>query len=292
MARRKKVQEEHVNHERWLVSYADFITLLFAFFVVMYAISSVNEGKYRVLSETLNMAFEDPRKTLDPIQVGEIARGNSIGPDISTADVEESQPDVGFGLLPEPVAEVETSQPSVDPAEEKRLGYIAGNLESVLSPLIDDELVDIQHNQFWIDVNMKSKMLFDSGSARLSRFAMKALRDVAKILKPLPNTIHVEGYTDNVPIETLSFPSNWELSAARAASVVHLFTRLGVDPKRMAAIGYGEHQPIADNNTEIGRLKNRRVSLIILAAGQTQGTKSAHAPAGRASFLSQPGATQ
>jgi chemotaxis protein MotB len=89
---------------------------------------------------------------------------------------------------------------------------------------------------------------------------------VANIVKPISNTINVEGHTDNVPIRTVTFPSNWELSAARAASVVHLFTRLGVDAKRLSAIGYGEHQPLADNDSEEGRQKNRRVAVVIMAA--------------------------
>jgi chemotaxis protein MotB len=111
---------------------------------------------------------------------------------------------------------------------------------------------------------MKSKMLFESGSARLSRDALTVLRNVADILKPLPNQILVEGHTDNVPIRTIAFPSNWELSAARAASVVHLFTRQGVDSSRLAAIGYGEFRPVGDNETEEGRQKNRRVALIMM----------------------------
>ena len=118
---------------------------------------------------------------------------------------------------------------------------------------------------------MKSKMLFESGSARLSRQALQALRKITRIIKPLTNSIHVEGYTDNIPIDTLFFPSNWELSAARAASVVHLFARFGVNPSRLAAIGYGEYQPIADNTTEEGRSTNRRIVLIILAKGAREG---------------------
>ena len=112
---------------------------------------------------------------------------------------------------------------------------------------------------------MKSKMLFSSGSARLSRDVLNVLKGMADIIKPLPNQIRVEGHTDNVPIKTVSFPSNWELSAARAASVVHLFTRYGVDSRRMAATGFGEFRPIAANEQEEGRQKNRRVAMVIMA---------------------------
>jgi chemotaxis protein MotB len=117
---------------------------------------------------------------------------------------------------------------------------------------------------------MKDKMLFPSGSARLSRAAVKVLRDVSRILASMPNQIQVEGNTDNRPIRTEEFPSNWELSAARAASVVHLMTRLGVNPIRLSAIGYGEHRPVAENNTDEGRQKNRRVTLVIQGLNNSQ----------------------
>jgi chemotaxis protein MotB len=113
-------------------------------------------------------------------------------------------------------------------------------------------------------VDMKDKLLFPSGSAKLSRAAVKVLRDISRILANLPNQIQVEGNTDNRPIHTDEYPSNWELSAARAASVVHLMTRMGVTPNRMSAIGYGEHRPIAKNDTEEGRQKNRRVTLVVM----------------------------
>lgn len=208
MARRKR-QERHENHDRWLVSYADFITLLFAFFVVMYAISSVNEGKYRVLSNTLTEAFISPTMRMDTIQIGEPVR--KLEPQIgeyfpaTTEAVEEQAADTG----------VEAAALS--------LSEVKKRLKQSLKDYIDSELVSVIRTERGIEVEMKSKMLFKSGSARLSREALKALRDVAGILRDIQNQIRVEGHTDNVPISTVSFPSNWELSAARAAAVVHLF---------------------------------------------------------------------
>ncbi|MCF6281612.1 MAG: flagellar motor protein MotD [Candidatus Polarisedimenticolaceae bacterium] len=263
MARRRRVDEEPVNHGRWLVSYADFITLLFAFFVVMYSISSVNEGKYRVLSDTLSQTFSEA-KSPDPIQIGEVSRTIVATKDIAVGRGSDS-----------PVAEITDDSNHQEEMKaldnDRQLAAIAGDLESAMSSLIGDELVEIQHNQDWVEVTMKSKMLFESGSARLSRRALQLLRKVTRIIKPLANSVHVEGYTDNIPIDTLFFPSNWELSAARAASVVHLFTRFGVEPSRLAAIGYGEYQPIAENSTVEGRSKNRRIALIILAKGEREG---------------------
>ncbi len=262
MARRRKTYDESTNHERWLVSYADFITLLFAFFVVMYSISSINEGKYRVLSNTLSQTFTEV-KSPDPIQIGEVSRSVLAAPEV---DVERS------GDMPVEMVDVDENREVLELLnQDQQLAAIAGELESVMSALIGDDLVEIQQNQDWVEVTMKSKMLFESGSARLSRQALQALRKVTRIIKPLTNSIHVEGYTDNIPIDTLFFPSNWELSAARAASVVHLFARFGVNPSRLAAIGYGEYQPIADNTTEEGRSTNRRIALIILAKGAREG---------------------
>jgi chemotaxis protein MotB len=269
MRRRRNCKDEPQNHERWLVSYADFITLLFAFFVVMYAVSSVNEGKYRVLSNTLTDAFHEPTRSTNPIQIGELRRssGPLLGDAPSYSALETTQKDgpenAEAAFERQPRDGFETSPNGM--AESKRLGYIAGSLASVLEPYMDEKLVNITHNGLWVEVDMKSQLLFTSGSARLSRPALRLLGDVSRVLKPLPNSIHVEGYTDNVPISTTSFPSNWELSAARAASVVHLFTRAGIEPQRLAAIGFGEHRPIDNNDTEAGRQNNRRVSIIILA---------------------------
>ncbi len=257
MARRKR-QEEHENHERWLVSYADFITLLFAFFVVMYSISSVNEGKYRVLSDTLTDAFVTSAQSLDPIQIGEQARTTE-----PTAG-EYAAPNQNHGE--DPAQDPEATDPDQSQPAPPSLADIAADIKGALSPFIDQDLVQVTETDQGIEVEMKSKMLFKSGSAGLAHAALKVIRDLARILKPLPNTIRVEGNTDNVPIKTVSFPSNWELSAARAASVVHLLAKMGVSPDRLAAIGYGEFQPIAGNDTEAGRQKNRRVSLVIMAA--------------------------
>jgi chemotaxis protein MotB len=256
MARRKR-QEEHENHERWLVSYADFITLLFAFFVVMYSISSVNEGKYRVLSDTLTDAFVTSAQSLDPIQIGEQARTTEP----TVGEYAAPNPDNGGDPALDPeAAAADQSQPAPP-----SLSEITEDIRGALSPLIEQDLVQVTQTEDGIEVEMKSKMLFKSGSASLARDALKVIRSVARILRPLPNSIRVEGNTDNVPIKTVSFPSNWELSAARAASVVHLFAKLGVNPNRMSAIGFGEFRPIADNATEEGRQKNRRVSLVIMA---------------------------
>jgi chemotaxis protein MotB len=134
-----------------------------------------------------------------------------------------------------------------------------------MTDLIDQDLIIVRQNQFWVEVEIKSNILFSSGSANLEPAAIPLLKKIADILLRFPNFIQVEGLTDNAPINTMVYPSNWELSAARAASVVHLFTKLGIRPQRMMAVGYGEHRPVSDNSTPEGRQKNRRVVLVILA---------------------------
>ncbi len=249
MARRRREEHEESGHDRWLVSYADFITLLFAFFVVMYAVSSVNEGKYRVLSETLNSVFADSSKN----------------PNLPSAAAAPPAPET-LPLappIPEPIP-ISPARATSDP-DEGQLGRLRKNLAISLEPYLHSGQVEIGGDGDRIEIRIKSKLLFDSGSTRLNRIAMTALRDVAKLLVSLPNAMQVEGHTDNVPISTLQFPSNWELSAARAASVVHFMTRIGIDAERLAAVGFGEHRPLASNATEAGRTRNRRVTLAILA---------------------------
>lgn len=254
MARRKR-HEEHVNHERWLVSYADFITLLFAFFVVMYAISSVNEGKYRVLSETLESVFTSPNRSAQPIQVGELSRGE--GPRVAAPGTPETPTfEIELPELPQRPPPAQDSIQSIEQLNEQ--------LSSALSVLIENEDVIIKQGEDWLEVEIKSNFLFGSGEARLASDAIPVIGQIADVLVPVANPVQVEGFTDNIPINTPRFPSNWELSASRAASVVNLMGRFGVSPERMSAIGYGEFKPIADNDTEAGRQKNRRVVLVIL----------------------------
>ncbi len=270
--RRRKRHEEPVNHERWLVSYADFITLLFAFFVVMYSVSSVNEGKYRVLSDTLVGAFQPRVDKITPIQIDDMATSlKPPEPDSYQQDnlqSVKSESLVDLAQL-EPVQPMASDKQDVAEPNQDDLPSVAVDLKSSMSDYIDQDLIEVTQTKHWIEVEIKSKMLFASGTARISYKALKVMRTIAAILKPLPNVINVEGHTDNIPIKNAMFASNWELSASRAASVVHIFTRLGIDPERLAAIGYAEYRPVADNTTADGRQKNRRVSLLIMA-GKTQ----------------------
>ena len=246
MSRRKRRHEEYENTDRWLVSYADFITLLFAFFVVMYSMSSINEGKYRVLSDTMEEAFKTPPKSPEPIQIGEERK--------TLKTVETTVEEINLVGV----------RPGIKP-QSRQLERISNELQQNLAPLVDRKLVKITRDKLWVKVEMNNRILFASGSARLTERGYPILEELAEVVRNLPNHIDVEGHTDNRPIRTSIYPSNWELSAARAASVVHLFTRNGVDPKRLSAIGYGQYRPVADNATAQGRRSNRRVVMVILA---------------------------
>lgn len=261
MARKKK-HEEHENHERWLVSYADFITLLFAFFVVMYSISSVNEGKYRVLSDSMIAAFRAAPKSIEPVQAGKEAKS----PRDTTLE-QRTDPNV-IKRPPMPIPrKTRDQQDKIDGKNASSpavLKAMADQIERALAGLIAKDMVSVRRSDYWLEVEINTNILFSSGVSRLQSQAIPTLGEIAKILRDFPNPIRVEGFTDNLPINTLIFPSNWELSAARSASVVHLFMDSGISPARMAAIGYGEYRPVADNSTEDGRNKNRKVVIVIL----------------------------
>lgn len=248
MARRIAVDEQ-INHERWLVSYADFMTLLLAFFVVMYSISQVNESKYRVLSNTLTAAFNQPERALDPLQVGHLSKSNPLNLiEMASTNTDDKE---GEGI------DAEEGKAS------RELTQISDQFDQVFNDLIDKKLVSIKGNEEWLELELNASLLFDSGAAVLGADAEIILNEIAQILFDHNKPVRVEGFTDNVPINTPQFPSNWELSAARAAAVVQLFVESGLDPGKLAAVGYGEHQPKADNSTQEGRAANRRVVLMI-----------------------------
>jgi len=243
MARRRP-PEEHENHERWLVSYADFITLLFAFFVVMYSISSLNEGKYKVLSQALIGAFNETDRSLKPIPIGD-EKPRTIKP--SEPLIKDSE-EVDAGL----------SQASITP-----LQVIADDVRDAFGDLIKSNQLTVRGNELWIEIELNSSLLFGSGDAMPSDTAFNIIEKVAKILHPFDNPVHVEGFTDDQPISTAQYPTNWELSSARAASIVRMLAMDGINPARMASVGYGEFQPVASNTTAEGRAHNRRVVLVI-----------------------------
>ena len=255
---RKPVHEEHENHERWLVSYADFITLLFAFFVVMYSISSVNEGKYKVLSDTLFAAFTGQPKMPAPIQQGEPF--NSVASTVKLPPLPQPT-----SLQPVPHVSI-IERPTPAPKDASRaLEKIALQIKTLLKPLIDKGDVNINLTPLGVVIEINAKVLFASGQASLAPGADTVLTRVAQVIRSIPYQIQVNGFTDNVPIHTPQFQSNWALSAQRAVTVVEIFIAQGLAPEQLVAAGYGQYHPIASNDNPQGQAKNRRVSIVVVA---------------------------
>lgn len=233
------------GHERWMVSYADFITLLFAFFVVMYAISSVNESKYRAVSDTLRESFGPGRGTDAVIGL----------PAAIAASPEALEP-----AAPETPAVIIEPEP-VDP-----LAAMTDELTAALRDLIGSGEVRVTRTERGIELEMRSAVLFPTASSDLSKRSEQLLADMARVLTEPGLRIAVEGFTDDLPIRTARFPSNWELSAARAASVVRVFEDRGVEANALSATGYGPHRPVVENADALSRARNRRVVVVIRAA--------------------------
>lgn len=261
--RKRHLEQDPDIHDRWMVSYADFITLLFAFFVVMYALSISEEGRFKVLSESIEQAFTPEKTQQTPLENNPGSANDSS----SVIDLNR-----GDGLLdgndaPEPpVVEISESMEKLQElASQGIMKPVVKEVEKALKTFIEEGGIHITSDDLWVQIDIESGLLFESGFSRLNDRVVPTMRSLAKVLDTFPYRIQVEGYTDNIPIQNEIYPSNWELSAARSASVVHLFARNGVDPERMSAVGFGEFRPVAENDTPEGRAKNRRVVIVVLA---------------------------
>jgi chemotaxis protein MotB len=233
---KKKKNQEHMNHERWLLSYSDFMTLLMILFVVLYAMSSVNKSKYQQLSESLKVAMGGGKSI--------IANQDAV------SITEKSKPQVIDYQAQQEQQKLEQLKAQVDK-------YLEQNgLKSSASTQIDGR---------GLVVSLSDTLFFDTGKAEIKPEWESKLTDLGKILNQLNNYIRIEGHTDNVPIKNGEFSSNWQLSCARAANVTEfLMQNSSIPPEKLSAVGYGQYRPIADNSTEAGRAKNRRVDIIIV----------------------------
>lgn len=239
----KKKHEEHENHERWLVSYADFITLLFAFFVVMYSVSSVNEGKYRTVSESMVTAFTN-HKPISQMSVVPLP-------------LEQKRPAMDTKLMERP--------------NDFQVYMKVANALVTMEGKKGD--VSVQNTARGISIKIKNEVAFDSGSAQMKPAVRELLDLISALVKDLPNLISIEGHTDAIPIRTVQYPSNWELSASRATALVRYFiNQHQLASQRFAATGFGGEHPIESNTTADGRAANRRVEIVILRETHREGT--------------------
>jgi chemotaxis protein MotB len=262
IARARKPPQLSINQERWLVSYADFITLLFAFFVVMYSVSHVSETKFRVLSDTLIDVFNEPKKSLNPIQIGEPTLAVEAAVVELSSQSSDSNGEQGafdrHSQLPSANSQI-ASGSDVHTDAEAKFNDVEQAIENRFANLLSEDVMKLEDKEYWLEVTINANLLFGPASAEPSYAAETVFDELASILSPFTNSIGIEGFTDSQPINTSVFPSNWELSSARAAAAVQLMAQGGVDPKRLSATGFAQFKPIADNNTASGRAKNRRV---------------------------------
>ncbi|MBP0048503.1 flagellar motor protein MotD [Marinobacterium sp. AK62] len=240
---RRRRPDTDLKTDRWMISWADFVTLLFAFFVVMYALSSVNEEKYRQLSQSLSQIFRAEGGTA-------LVEGTGQGEGV----LEGSQ-----RPLATPDARIEPPDPEVT----DQLTQMEAQARERFAQQIDAGQVLVRGNRLWVAIELNASLLFASGDAIPVIEADPLLQQVVELVQDANNPVHVEGFTDNQPISTERFPSNWELSAARAAAVVRLLQQRGIEPWRLAAVGYGQYQPAYSNRTEEGRQRNRRIVIVI-----------------------------
>ncbi len=248
MSRRRK--SEHANHERWLVSYADFITLLFAFFVVLYSASQVDQKKARQISQAIHVAFQ---------QLGMFPAGQGGRPVESPGNHNNRSSQQFDGYSPLKLESMVQPFPGV------RAQAIRRELEEALQRELQKNEVSVHASAEGVVLSLREVGFYDSGSAIVREEALPTLGRIAKVLDSYPNDIRIEGHTDNVPVHTPRYDSNWELSTTRATELVKRFIEAyGFSPQRLSAAGYAEFHPAASNATPQGRLQNRRVDLVVI----------------------------
>ncbi|MDI1308034.1 MAG: flagellar motor protein MotD [Methylotenera sp.] len=251
LIRRPPLDDDDESPDRWLVSYADFITLLFAFFVVMYSISSVNQGKYNELMSSMGMAFSGQGAAVN-------LKTNRSNPNLNS----KAQNQADSLIKPLPLTYLHNEKIR---KERESMTNMGADLANKLSPLIKEGKVRVMQNTRGIRIDINDSLLFTPGSAELAAAASTVINEIAPLLKDNERLIQVEGHTDNIAIHNDLFYSNWELSAVRASSVVRMLSDTGIAEARLSALGFGATQPITENSTELGRAKNRRVSIMVLS---------------------------
>lgn len=259
-ARRSRRREESPSHERWLISYADFITLLFAFFVVLFASAQVDHRKVGQIAMAIQAAFQ---------QMGVFETSNTRMP----LEKSEPMPFEKVQVIENAMRQTDVSQmvppmqgPISNAPDRESLESVRKELEKTLSQQIANQSIGVHETSEGLVVSLREIGFFDSGSATLRPGAEASLKEIVDVLRNVPESIRVEGHTDNVPIHNAAFASNWELSTARATEIVKLFvTRYHLDPERLQAAGYAQYHPAASNATAEGRSLNRRVDIVIVA---------------------------
>jgi chemotaxis protein MotB len=268
VSKRKKHAEEHENSERWLVSYADFMTLLFAFFTTMYAISTVDAQKVGKMVNSMRASFdssvfEQGSRTLTlSAGNGGASNANEI---LQNPVLKNSANTNDFVVKKKDGTNSKASSKKNMVSGEMAMGRLKRGVESLLSPEIKKSMVRVRMEPRGLVISLGENGIFDSGSDIIKPQGRVLLDTIATSLVALGNQIRVEGHTDNVPIRNSRFPSNWDLSTSRATAVVsRLITNFGLPPELLSAAGYAEYRPAATNDTDEGKARNRRVDIVVL----------------------------
>ena len=266
--RRGSPEEEHAEgNERWMVSYADMLTLLLALFIVMFAISKVDQTKFIEFAQGANTAFGGAGNLAVQGKTGINSGSEGIATGVKPPDNINAIPVPKDGVMK--AGEAALAQQKAAQLEQQNLELLKRRLSAELSEKGLTDAVQMVVDQRGLVINiLTDRVLFDPGQAVLRPDGAKVLDLIAPIVRKLPNRIAVEGHTDNVPITTAQFPSNWELSQARATSVLQQMLVDGLEPTRLNLSAYGEYKPIDTNASDVGRARNRRVAIVVLASAQ------------------------
>lgn len=263
--RRRRRTEQHTNHERWLVSYADFITLLFAFFVVMFASAQADHGNAARVSESVRKALEEGHMK------------SVVAAILGGTKADKGQ---GNAMMKGPGGTQVLAPESPPPAD------LAGSLDSLrtaLKPEIEKGQLQISLEKRGLVVSLRDAAFFASGDDAVYGGTYSSIEKIAQAIAALPSRVRLEGHTDSLPIHNSRFRSNWELSAARSIAMLELLvSRFGIPPERLAIAGYADTVPLESNDTEQGRTHNRRVDIVILneygLAPEPKTAAPAHSP--------------
>lgn len=258
----KREPEKHANHERWLVSYADFITLLFAVFTTLFAMSQTDKKKVEEVMQSLQQSF-------GMVTAGAPSPKVNVIPSKSISVIPAIKPELS---ITQGTRRLSATGQARTRAEEKDFRQIKSSIEAYLVKQGAQHKVFLTITRRGLIVSLKEAGFFDSGQAQIKPDAYELINTISEVMTQYNNPLRLEGHTDNIPISSAQFPSNWELSTARATNgLKYLLKHFDVDPDKISATGYAEFRPLADNATPEGRAKNRRVDLVMLSADGERG---------------------
>ena len=261
MLRRRYIKDDIIHHDRWLVSYADFITLLFAFFVVMYTSSTVNQKKYEAISSSISSAFSLVQ--LSPIKGVDKSNEKNQQDNLNLYQKKDQKL-----VLIDPIEIAKLKRDQYLSAKAK-MDITRSDLIKKLKPLIDQGKISVAQVPRGIRIDIQDNLLFAPGSATISSpLAVETLTKITPILINSNRPIDIEGHTDNRPIKNKEFSSNWELSALRATAVLRILNQEGIKEEQLSATGFASSRPVDTNESPQGRSKNRRVSIFVIQDGK------------------------